>query len=305
MAKTGRMSTARSRVLGGAIALVLVAGLVAAAVEPGDGDESRSGPATTWECAQAYSGINQGMAVGMAVYLLEQRLTRGGYPDAGQAFYEEAADDLRGRDLREPLGTEPFGPPCEELEPGDLDHLPSSFDDEHAAEAIVQREDGRFEEVELAEVVEQLLLRPEHGRPVYARVVGDDAMVVVDRLDGRRGAFAFNDADGDGTYVEVSSEGMRLPAYTSADGTAVAGIAFFSPEGFAYASTTEAGAVTASLASDGLHLPIFDVPDGVADLSDAWGIAHQCGRPFTITWTADDGAPVDDLTATFSCGPID
>jgi hypothetical protein len=47
------------------------------------------------------------------------------------------------------------------------------------------------------------------------------------------------------------------------------------------------------------------VYDGVADLSDAWGVALECDKPFTVTWIAKNGAPVDELTGTFYCSPVD
>ena len=295
----------RVRVTAGLALAVLVAGIAVAVLRDDDHAEQPRQAAQTWRCLMAYSGFNQETPVGMVTYLLDQRLTRGGYPERGQELYEEALEDLRDRDARDPLGAEQFGSDCEDLKDGDLDPVPSSFDDDVPAEAIVRGQDGRFAEAKLADVVDRLLLRPEHGRPVYARFEGTDAMVVVARPSGERAAYVFKDADRDGKYVESDSEGLRVPAYKSKDGTAVAGVAFFSSTGFEFAYTSEPGATSASLSSDGLYLPLIGVKDGVADLSDAWGIALECDRPFTITWTDDSGAPVDELTDTFYCSPVE
>jgi hypothetical protein len=289
----------------GGVAVVLLAAGVAAVVLHQDTTERPQRSAQTWECLMAYSGFNPATPVGIVTYLLDQRLTRGGYPERGQEFYEKALADLRDRDPRKPLGADRFGPDCEDLKDGDLNPLASPFDDDRPAEAIVRREDGRFDEATLADVVRQLHLRTDHGRPVYARVEGTDAMVVVATPSGDRAAHVFSDADHDGKYVETDSEGLRVPAYRSKDGTAVAGVAFFSSTPFEFAYTSQPGAVLASLSSDGLHLPLIAVHDGVADLSDAWGIALECGKPFTISWTDDSGAPVDELTDTFYCSPVD
>jgi hypothetical protein len=130
-------------------------------------------------------------------------------------------------------------------------------------------------------------------------------MVVVSRPDTSIGAYVFNDADQDGTFVQADSEGLRVPAYTSSDGSAVAGVAFFSSISFAFAHTNEPGAVRASLSSDDIYLPLIQVHDGVADLSDAWGIALACDRPFTIRWIDDSGSLVDELSDIFYCSPVD
>jgi hypothetical protein len=145
--------------VGALVAVVLVAGVLGALLADGDtGQANRPAAAQSWECLMAYSGFNQGMPVGTATYLLEHRLTRGGYPPRGQAFFQDALNDLRDRDPREALGSEQFGPPCEDLEEGDLEPLSSAFDDELSAEAIVRRDDGRFEETDLDDVADRLLL---------------------------------------------------------------------------------------------------------------------------------------------------
>lgn len=297
--------TFRVRLLAVAAFALLAAGIVTIIVRDDDPAEPRPVAAQSFDCIMAFSGFTQGTPVGMARYLLDQRLTRGGYPERGQRFYEEALDDLRERDPHEPLGKEPLGRNCDDLEDGDLDQLPSAFDDEQPAEAIVLNDEGRFEQAELADVVRQLRLDPKHGQPVYARVEGTAAMLVVARPSGERAAYTFSDADKDGTYIESDSEGLRVPAYKSNDGSAVLGVAFFSSTAFEFAYTAEPGAVSASLSSEGFYLPIFEVYDGVADLSDAWGIALECDKPFTVTWMAKNGAPVDELTDTFYCSPVE